>query len=62
MYYAEKCVNGEWWYRSLPDGPWYKFNEGQLKQKITELEKKLQESETEVKRLQLEKIEGGFNS
>ena len=37
MYYEETFYQEDWWYRSSPDGAWYKFSREQLLVKIEEL-------------------------
>ena len=57
MYYEEVFDRGDWWYRTTPRGTWYKFNEGQLKDKIRELQDRLSQSHVTIARLQKEKEE-----
>ena len=38
MYYIEEFRNGDWWYKTTPDGPWYKFTREKLLTKIKQQE------------------------
>lgn len=37
MFYEEKLENGQWWYRTKPEGDWYPFTTSMYVQKISDL-------------------------
>ena len=37
MYHEDKCVDGVWWWRGLPDGEWLLMSPDMLERKLMEL-------------------------